>query len=198
MDCIELSIESLLEQSRDLAHKIKNTYNPDIVIFIARGGYLIGKAIGDEFKIPLLGITAERKGNKIKELVSPILPYIPKSICNLLRKAEVKSNYHKTHGARNVKLLNTEINLKDFKNILIVDDSVDTGMSMIAVINRIKELNPNAVLKTAALNILANSEENIKIDFYIWKNIIMRTPMSKDSKEYKIFNEIYKEDFRRY
>lgn len=87
--------------------------------------------------------------------------------------------------------MNTEINLKDFKNILIVDDSVDTGMSMIAVINKIKELNPNAVLKTAALNILANSEENVKIDFYIWKNIIMRTPMSKDSKEYKIFNNIY-------
>jgi hypoxanthine phosphoribosyltransferase len=172
VDCIELSIESLLEQSRNLAHKIKNKYNPDIVIFIARGGYLIGKAIGDEFKIPLLGITAERKGNKIKELVSPILPYIP-------------------HGERNVKLLNTEINLKDFKNILIVDDSVDTGMSMIAVINKIKELNPNAVLKTAALNILDNSEENVKIDFYIWKNIIMRTPMSKDSKEYKIFNNIY-------
>ena len=119
------------------------------------------------------------------------MPYIPKSICNLLRKAEVKSDYHKTHGERNVKLLNTEINLKDFKNILIVDDSVDTGMSMIAVINKIKELNPNAVLKTAALNILDNSEENVKIDFYIWKNIIMRTPMSKDSKEYKIFNKIY-------
>ena len=48
-----------------------------------------------------------------------------------------------------------------------------------------------ADIKTAAINVLSNSEDVIKIDFYNFKDLIMRTPMSKDSKEYKAFEKIY-------
>ena len=75
--------------------------------------------------------------------------------------------------------------------MLITDNSVDTGLSMIAVVKKIKEMHPIADIKTAAINVLSNSEDVIKIDFYNFKDLIMRTPMSKDSKEYKAFEKIY-------
>ena len=191
MDCIELSIKSLEDESKKLAKQIEKKYKPDAVIFIARGGFLIGRVVSENFNIPLIAITAERSGNTIKNIVSPILPYIPRFICDFLRKAEIKSDIHKTCTDRKVALINKNIDISKFKNLLIIDDSVDTGMSMFAVVKKIKEMHPIADIKTAAINVLSNSEDVIKIDFYNFKDLIMRTPMSKDSKEYKAFEKIY-------
>lgn len=66
MDCIELSIKSLEDESKKLAKQIEKKYKPDAVIFIARGGFLIGRVVSENFNIPLIAITAERSGNTIK------------------------------------------------------------------------------------------------------------------------------------
>ena len=104
MDCVMLSLKSLREESLKLAKTIEKDYTPDIVIYIARGGYLIGKEISDYFNVPCVGIHAERRGGGVKEIISPVLRIIPLFIKRMLREFELKSNVHKVEKKRNPEL----------------------------------------------------------------------------------------------
>ena len=71
---------------------------------------------------------------------------------------------------------------KNVKSILIIDDAIDTGRSMFVVKNNLKTLFPNAQIKTAVISwTLENSIE--KPDYYIFKNVLVRFPWSKDYKQ---------------
>ncbi len=58
MDCIELSLNDLQKRSYELADLVKETYEPDLIIFIAKGGYLIGKHLGDRLGVPIVPVYA--------------------------------------------------------------------------------------------------------------------------------------------
>ena len=70
------------------------------------------------------------------------------------------------------------------RKILIIDDSVDTGASMLSVYNKVRETFPASEIYTYALNVFTESEQLIKIDFFTIRDSIIRTPMSKDSHEH--------------
>lgn len=194
MDCIELSIKSLDEKCQDFARKIQLEYQPDIIIYVARGSYLIGKSLVKVFEVPLVAVGAQRRGNDFKELISPILSILPRSLCNMLRKLELKSDVHVEKSERHIEFLDdiSLLELSSIKKLLIVDDSVDTGRSMLAVRDLVKLKFSNCEIKTASLNVMSKSKDVIKIDYTIYEDKILRTPMSKDSKEYRHFIKLYK------
>ena len=49
MQHLELSRKALEEQCSTWANNIKEVYQPDLIIYIARGGYLIGKQMREVF-----------------------------------------------------------------------------------------------------------------------------------------------------
>ncbi|MCU5552577.1 phosphoribosyltransferase, partial [Bacillus cereus] len=89
MNCLELSIRNLEKESKKLATKIEKDFQPDVVIFIAKGSFLIGQTISEYLNLPLLEIQAVRKGNKLKEFIKPIIKIIPKSLKEYLRRKEI-------------------------------------------------------------------------------------------------------------
>ena len=99
-------------------------------------------------------------------------------IKNFLRVIEYKSGIHKKHTERYVTFhVNmTETEKSAFKKILIIDDSVDTGASMLSVYNKVKQTFPDSQVYTYALNVFTESEKLIKIDFFTIKDSIIRTP----------------------
>lgn len=150
--------------------------------------------MSNEFKVPLIGINAERRGNNLKSKLQPILKFIPKKVRYLLVKIELKSNIHKKDTERNIYFKNNleEYHKERFSKIMIVDDSVDTGNSIIAVKKVVQEQFKNAEIKIAALNVWDKSEEIVKTDYALYRNTIIKAPMSKDSREYEKFVSIYK------
>lgn len=166
-----------------------------MVVYIARGGYLIGETIAGYFNVDNIGIHAEREGGKLKELISPILKCLPQSIKLSLRKIELASGVHKEYKERKIYWDNSDVCLqilKNKKNILVVDDSVDTGYSMISVVHEIcRDVGEDVTIKTAAINYWSKSLSVIRTDFFNYKDTIIQTPMSKDSKEYSIFEQLY-------
>lgn len=166
-----------------------------MVVYIARGGYLIGDTIAGYFKVDNIGIHAEREGGKLKELISPILRCLPQSIKLSLREIELASGVHKDYKERKIYWDNSDVCLqilKNKKNILVVDDSVDTGYSMISVVHEIcRDVGEDVTIKTAAINYWSKSLSVIRTDFFNYKDTIIQTPMSKDSKEYSIFEQLY-------
>lgn len=193
MNYVELSSKDVENKTAELYNKILSTdYKFDLVIFIAKGSYTIGKKLSELGNCPLLEIKATRKGNKLKKIISPFLKLIPKKIKMYLRNKEVKSNVHEKNIERNV-IYNIEkwSKYKECKNIILVDDSVDTGYSIKACKEEIERFFPNSNIKVAAFNYFEKSENIIKVDYSIYKEMMMNGPWSNDSKYHKEFLKEY-------
>ena len=193
MKYIELSRKDIEEQCKDWAKEIQKSYQPDLIVYVAKAGYLIGREMKNAFNVPLVGISASREGNALKEVFGPIVSRMPNFVRNVLIALELKSDTHSKNTERKIHFHEglDKINPNDIDNILIVDDSVDTGHSMIQVVNAISSKFINAKIKTAGLNVWDKSRSIIDTDFALYKNTVIKTPMSKDSKEYKDFIKIY-------
>ena len=194
MELLELSKKNLREKNKELYEKIIKEYNYDLVIFIARGSYLIGKDLAELNKASLLEIFATRKGGKLKKLISPILVIIPKGLKNLLRKKEFNSNYHEKNSERSITFDEKVWNkYKDAKNILLVDDSVDTGYSIKYAKEEIEKFFDGATVKVAAINYFDKSKSIVDTDFYLYNEKMLLGPWSNDSKENKEYLREYGE-----
>lgn len=191
MNSIELSIKDTEEISRQLAVNIAKDFKPDIVVFIARGSYIIGNTISKYFGVPLVEIFAVRRGNKLKDALSPFLKLIPSKIKKCLRKRELKSTIHQKNPDRKVYLGSDSSQLKNADNILIVDDSVDTGNTAKQVYRFIIDNFGDKNVKFACLNVFDGSEKVFKVDYSLYKNYVLIGPWSKDSKFYNEFIKRY-------
>ena len=192
MNYVELSSKEVDNITIKLYKKITKSYRFDLVIFVAKGSYSIGKKLSELANCPLLEIKASRKGNIFKKIISPFLKLIPKRIKMYLRSKEVKSNVHEKNIERNLiydkNLWNQYIKSK---NIILVDDSVDTGYSIKACKEEIERFFPNSNIKVAAFNYFEKSKDITTTDYSIYKETMMNGPWSNDSKYHKEFLEEY-------
>lgn len=190
MDYISIYYEELKKQSKQWAKEIIKSYTPDLIVYVAKAGFPIALEISKEMNVNIIGVeTVREKGNKLKDKVAPVVRKMPDFIRNLLIDIELKSGIHSKNSNRSVRLLDdVDTGLANkTKKILIIDDSVDTGASIVAVITFLKNIFREADIKTAALNVWDKSRVRIETDFALYRNIVIKAPMSKDSKEYELF-----------
>lgn len=193
MNYIEFSLENVKEKTKELNELIfKENFKFDIVIFIAKGSYPIANELSRLNNVPLLEISATRKGGRIKKILKPIMKIIPKKLLILMRKKEMNSTYHETNHERNI-VYSEKIYKKylDSKNILLVDDSIDSGYSIIEVKKTLEKLFINSTIEVAVFNTMKKSI--IKPEFTLYENTMICGPWSNDSKYYSTFIREYKE-----
>ncbi len=193
MKYIELSLKKLREVSVDAAKVIKKDVNIDLIIYVARAGLPIAVYMNEVIDVSLLGIGAQRKGNKLKSVLGPVVAYLPRFVRDLVITFEIKSKVHMKDAERFVEFHKSieNLNCNDYQNILIVDDSVDTGNSMKLVYEKVKSKFPKANLVTYSLNVWNQSRSVFDTDYCSYEETVIKAPMSKDSKEYKKFCEMY-------
>lgn len=192
MELLELSEEKLHEENKKLYELIIKKYDYDLVIFVARGSFIIGEDLAKYNEANLIEIFATRSGGKIKKILSPILKIIPKGLKSKLRQKEFDSNYHEKKSNR--KIFYDDDIWKKYKNsekILLVDDSVDTGYSIKCSLEVIKKYFKNSEVKVAALNYFDKSKNIVKTDFSIYNEKLLLGPWSNDSKENKDYLQKY-------
>jgi len=183
-----------MDVRRDCTRLVKkineSNFNPDCIVYIKSGAYLVGKEMSQCLNIKFKGLRITRLGNGGKEKMKFILKVLPKSVKYLLREFEFKSGIHKKGNRRFVKDIDS--NLVSGKNILLVDDSVDTGNTISFAIDFLKKnYGQDLIIKVAALNKFKISENIINTDYYIYEDSIIIYPWSKDSKQYEEFINIY-------
>ncbi len=184
MDYLELSIKKLREEDKKLYYKVRFKYDFDLVIFIARGAYMIGEDIAGLQGVPCLEIFASRRGNGIKDLLSPILQAFPTTVKKKLRSREMNSSLHERNIERHVEFdENVWEKYLDRKKILLVDDSVDTGHTIKNCRDTIQEFFPEAEVKVAVLNRFSKSAKVTDVDFYLYTDTSILAPWSSDSRE---------------
>lgn len=192
MKVITLNAIDFFKKLDELSGKIDII--PDIVVEVLSAGGYLGKAIkvDEKFnKAQYKQIKIQRRREYIKQSIVfrtllKILPYI---ILNRLRLYESKKAKNSIRALNLDELQKDNISFdhlgfshqKSVKNILIIDDAIDTGRTMFIIKNSLQKQFPKANIKTAIISwTLENSI--IKPDFYIYKNVLVRFPWSKDYK----------------
>ncbi len=192
MKVITLNAIDFFKKLDELSGKIDII--PDIVVEVLSAGGYLGKAIkvDEKFnKAQYKQIKIQRRREYIKQSIVfrtllKILPYI---ILDRLRLYESKKAKNSISALNLNELQKDNISFdhlgflhkKSVKNILIIDDAIDTGRTMFIIKNSLQKQFPKANIKTAIISwTLENSI--IKPDFYIYKNVLVRFPWSKDYK----------------
>ena len=180
----DIDLFRLKDLSIDLAKKVsKFGYKPQHILYIEKAGLFIANEIASYFSCPLSGIYANRSGTNIKSILKYLFRSLPKPIKHMFRKAELKSHMHFLKKERNVHI-EEKLPSKEL-DIMIVDDAVDTGLSLKAVLEFL-EMNGyiRDRIKIAALT-TTQKKPVCRPDITLFEQTMLTFPWSYDSREYK-------------
>jgi len=190
MEVITLNREIFSEKCSELIGRID--FRSDLIVgILGGGGYIIDEIMSevglDSTQFELVKL---QRGNKFKSnyIIKSILKFLPYRITNKLRIFESKKARSSIVDLNLTEVSAESIDFKlnldsreTVKNILILDDAIDTGRTMFIVKNSLSKLFPESQVNTAVISwTLENSI--IKPDYYLYKNILVRFPWSLDYK----------------
>lgn len=178
-------VESLVFQ---LSEKMEE--KPDLVVFVATGAFLLGRAFAQLYNVPVCEIKATRNGNSFKSMLSPLMKLFPKKLKLWLRKKEQSGGYHNSNPSREI-AFHPPVMDREIKSILLIDDAVDTGYTVLECRKEIEKQYPQARVKVAALTVFDMSKQRIQVDYCLYENTILMGPWSNDSKEHAQFIKAY-------
>lgn len=190
MKVLTLNTETFEKESLKLISKLE--VNPDLVVGILSGGGHVLEAIKKHpnVKSSLFEVvTLQRQSTNVKQrFLKPVLSILPYSILNWLRILESNSVKAKISNLNLEKLQDNTIAFdtrntiaKPIKNILIIDDAIDSGKTMFVVKSNLQQKFPKAKIKIAVLAWTIDSSI-IKPDYYLYNNTLLRFPWSNDYK----------------
>lgn len=194
---LELNIDSLKESTLSLCEMISPDFKPDFVAYLARGGYLIGCDAARFFECPLVELDKHRTEHVKKD--TDLLRRLPRWAKHALRETEqqfrrVFSN-GKDFGEIQPAILTNRYPLPaKASRILLVDDSIDSGASIVAGRLRLASLFPEADVRVAVLNSFIRPSEQVAFDWVLFENALLSTPSSADSPSYEEFCRLYDTD----
>lgn len=186
---IDITLAQLPDICKQMAQNIEDMhFSPDVIIAVERAGRLLAFNLQEHLNVPMTSIYATRPGTNSKHKYSAILKFLPRGVRSCLRVLEAHSGFHKANSSREVRSPYPLSSVDS--HVLLVDDSIDTGNTMQAVIDFLLELGfsrnriTTAVINTTLKNPL------IKPDVFLLKNLCS-FPWSADSSESEAFLQEY-------
>ena len=176
---------------------LENNYVPDVLIGIASGGV---KVLNEIPKISInesrFNLELRRNSTKHKNKLS-FIRYLNINVLNFLRimesiyvdcklyiskKTDIKQSakYLKKKGFIEEQLLHKEIKISN-KKVLIVDDAIDSGETVLVIKSVLEEQFENIEVKVAVIT-KTLKYSYIEPDFCLFKNVLIRFPWSNDFK----------------
>lgn len=168
----------------------KKIEKPDLVVFVATGAFSLGQALAALYNVPVCEIKAARSGNSLKSMLTPVLKCLPKKWKLWLRTKEQNSGFHSSNASREVQFHPPVLD-GAIKSILLVDDAVDTGHTILACRKELEKQYPQARVQVAALTVFDKSKQLVHVDHCLYENVILMGPWSNDSKEHAQFVKAY-------
>ena len=196
MKVMTLSQQVLNNEALSLYKKIQaDAFTPDIILGIATGGIYISQPIKEYFEANTWhGFYAEIKLSrhttkmKKKTNIKSILQKLPYPLLNLLRMFEVtlfentKSKQYNPNKESRVDLAqNLQEKIKNATSLLLIDDAIDTGSTVLALKNVITSLNPDIHIKVAVLTV-THKHPFIEPDYTNYRRTLLRCPWAEDYK----------------
>jgi len=181
---LDVDLALLKKMSIELSKKMEaKGYIPDHILYIERAGILVGYEMSKYLNRPASGIISRRSGSSFKSRVKFILRLLPRFLTHFLRRLELNSSIHDVNSDRSIVCRNPLP--PKHKKILVVDDALDTGHSVAAVLNWLESQGfEPALIKTAVLTTTGEAP-HIVADFSLLNKVICAFPWSYDSRQYR-------------
>ncbi|MBT8244675.1 MAG: hypothetical protein HKP48_04945 [Winogradskyella sp.] len=166
---------------------LKIDIQPNVVVGILNGGGFVleefkkNASATTEFAIVKLQRDSTN-GIKKKKLLQTFLKASPITLLDGLRRLEHRRNLN-----RKLKEIQSDLEIeiksksKSIISILILDDALDSGVTIKSVIKSLNKQFPNSEIKTAVIS-WTNPKSVVAPDFYAFKNTLVRFPWSLDYK----------------
>ncbi len=197
MQVITLNTPGLEWQAKCLAEKVAKGHPArfDAIVAVRRGGSFVSEAFrkhfprecyGERFEVDLhRPSTHYKKGRLVK-----MLPHTPLWILNTMRLTEarllkLKQILFPTKKVPAVELdaaLIAALKAADTPEVLLIDDAIDSGVTLWGISNAIRTANPAALITTMAITVTTR-QPKVMADYYMYNNAtLVRFPWSKDFK----------------
>lgn len=171
---------------------VSDGYEPQLVVGIATGGAVVGARLFPA--TPHCEATCRRPESRKKRRLWPLmrlLSMLPRPLTDALRRAEARRLARRAPqpqdaataiATRTVVLSDSDKALiSSAQSILVADDAVDSGVTLAAVVDKIKSLNPSAMVRTAVITITTPSPL-LRPDYSLYSdNTLIRFPWSGDT-----------------
>ncbi len=183
---ITFGFEDVDDACLALGAKLEHTgFIPDVIVGIKRGGAYIASEMAKLFPDAMLFEVElnRRRGTKMKQQLGKVLKFLPLFLLDRLRILESRLlNGGKSDCKCDVKLPEKLTELRDV-NILVVDDAVDSGVTLRNTLESIESHIPDVKICSAAVTVTTASPI-MKPDYYVYDNLtLIRFPWSIDWRE---------------
>ena len=190
MQVITLDERAFSKVAKELSDEVLHSgFSVDMLIGIQSGGAYLSRQMRPYFTKALYGeVLLQRDSTKQKKRfeVGALLKRLPYGITNILRNIEVllfeyTKDSHYTPERESKVLIEPKVmeDLKGIKRLLLVDDAIDSGATMLAVKNRLEAINPSLNIKIATLT-QTHKTSFIKADYRLYHRVLLRCMWAED------------------
>ena len=181
--------EDVEKDCKKWAKRIGIEYQPDLIVFIAKSGFLFAKPMAEYFGCGMVDISVRRPGNSGKDTIRKLVPKIPQKVLFALLKSKANYGYQEENSEREVKTGDRfdKLDWTRYRKILIVDDSTDTGYSLLAAKEAVQNVAKDSEVRTASYCVIDISSKRVSVDYSRYRNTIVVSATSRYSKEYDVF-----------
>lgn len=192
MKVVDLSYSGLEDVCKGIAEDIMmdSKFEFDIAIGIASGGIPVANLLTKYLNnIPVAHVRASRTTTSMKSasMIKELILRLPRPVLNLLRVIEHFVQVRNPTGVdRNVSVDADTLKLissQSVRNILIIDDAVDSGRSLVQVVNFIRKHNLNCHIATCAVVVTSLRRTSHKPDYFKYSDVLIRFPWAADAKQ---------------
>lgn len=178
---VTLNSEELRDICQTVGYKVIDSgYKPDVIIGIRNGGAYVAEEIMSIFpEAELMEVELRRSGSNRKRYLRGIMRLLPMAMLDRLRILEAGMLEHRKRE------INDEVGVPCglSGNLLVVDDAVDSGVTLASVVGSLRKRNPGADIRSAAITI-TTANPVMRPDFAVFDNMILiRFPWSTDWRE---------------
>jgi len=183
MKVLTLGMKELQAAATDLEKKAA-VFAPDLVVGIATGGEVVAGMMFNN--VPHISVKSSRRSTSAKQglgFVWGIVRRLPVFIKDAMRVAEARWLSHGKGNMQEPLILDADSKnaISKSKKILIIDDAIDTGMTMKRVIDAIRGVAGGRDIAVAAITVTME-EPLVVADYKLYCGVLVRFPWSKDFK----------------
>jgi hypoxanthine phosphoribosyltransferase len=161
-----------------------SSYNPDLIVSIAKGGtYVAAEMFASVRHTEVLCQRPSTKSKERNNFIFKIVNCMPMCVKNWLRIIEASLLKNRKVPLEKVVLSQETVDcLASAQRVLVVDDAVDSGNTLKAVVEAITALDLQAEVKSAVFTV-TTKHPVIMPEYYLYNNAtLIRFPWSMDVK----------------
>jgi hypoxanthine phosphoribosyltransferase len=193
---VTLGPAAFRESCRELLEVASQDGMPDVVVGIRTGGLHVAQAMADFLPpgTPVLSVTCRRPSTRAKQkmpLLRPALRHLPQPIADALRliehymfTARRRPDPRRTLELDQVELMELAATLAVHpaaSNLLVVDDAVDSGLTMKRVLEAVRNVAPATMtIRSAAITVTLPTAA-VQPDYALYRGTLCRFPWSMDA-----------------